>query len=286
MYYHLKMGNLIVGSKEGSADSRSTNYNQLLYSGWLIFLLLVLQVASYSQANFKPLPNNSFQDGEKLKYDLRFGFIHGGEASLVLSKADLDGQELYHATLQGRTIGIWNKLFNVNDVFESYFVPETGMPKFHLANVQEGNYKRLFEVHFNHADYSVISNRKGYVKVPSNILDIISVFYYMRRMDYSNLLPGEILKYQTYFQDDIFPFEMQFKGYETIKTKFGKIKCLKFVPVVQPGRIFKNKDDMRVWFTNDANLIPIRIEFDMWVGSAVAEVKEYSGLKIPLKSNN
>lgn len=255
----------------------------LLFQFCFILFFFGFQYNAFSQAYLKVIQNTSYKEGEKLFYDLRFGIIHGGEASLILESDTFNGKNVFHAVMFGRTLGIWDKLFKVRDQYESYFDKATNMPYLAIADVREGSYKRLFEYRYNHADYSLVSKRKGFFKVPSYIMDMVSVFYYMRRLDYTNTPPGEIRKYQTFFEDELFPFDVKFKGREVIQTKFGKIACLMFVPVVSQGRIFKTKEDMRFWFTDDQNRIPIRMEFDMLVGSLVAELRDYQGVMVPLK---
>lgn len=71
---------------------------------------------------------------------------------------------------------------------------------------------------------------------------------------------------------------------ETLKTRLGTYRCHVFAPVTEPGRVFKTESDMLMWFTDDDNFIPIRIQFDMWVGSMKVDLVEYSGLKYPLSS--
>ena len=67
-------------------------------------------------------------------------------------------------------------------------------------------------------------------------------------------------------------------GYETVKTKLGKVECMKFIPIVITGRVFKNPDDMVVWFSKDKNFIPIRIRFNLFVGAVYCDLIEYKGL--------
>ena len=92
------------------------------------------------------------------------------------------------------------------------------------------------------------------------------------------LKPEQTLTVDTYFTDEKYPLTVRFIGYETIKTKFGMVKCMKFMPVVLTGRVFKTKDDMTIWFTSDSNFIPIRIKFDIFVGSVYCDLIEYKGL--------
>jgi hypothetical protein len=74
---------------------------------------------------------------------------------------------------------------------------------------------------------------------------------------------------------------MRYLGVETIKTKFGKIKCLKFRPLVQSGRVFKAEESLAIWISADKNKIPIRIQADLSVGSLKADLDQFKGLANP-----
>jgi hypothetical protein len=50
------------------------------------------------------------------------------------------------------------------------------------------------------------------------------------------------------------------------------------------GRVFKNDDDMVVWFSNDNNYIPIRIRFNIFLGAIYCDLSQYSGLKYPFEA--
>jgi hypothetical protein len=71
-------------------------------------------------------------------------------------------------------------------------------------------------------------------------------------------------------------------GKETIKIRAGKFRCMKFVPVVQEGRVFKSEEDLNVWITDDLNKIPILVKSNILVGSIKMEVTKFEGLANPL----
>jgi hypothetical protein len=48
---------------------------------------------------------------------------------------------------------------------------------------------------------------------------------------------------------------------------------------VEPGRIFEKEDDMNIYLSADRNRVPIRVEFNLKVGSVKCDLIEYSGLK-------
>jgi len=108
---------------------------------------------------------------------------------------------------------------------------------------------------------------------------MVSVFFYIRNIDYSGLEDGDIIKIVTFFDDEIFPFDMRYRGIETIKTRMGTYNCIRLVPFVEPGRIFNKEDDMTIWLSNDRNKVPVRVKFDLKVGSIKCDLIEFSGLK-------
>ena len=228
-----------------------------------------------------PVP--TFINGEELKYDLHYGIISGGEAIISLKQETLNGREVFHAAAIARTTGIVNKIFKVVDIYESFFHPNSNLPVKTIRNIREGNYRQYNEVLFNHQKNTVVSSSGEHV-VPENILDMVSALFYIRRFDYANMKVDENIAVNTYFGDEVFPFYIIFKGREEIKTDLGKFKCLKFVPVVEPGRIFKKKDDMTFWLSDDGNKVPIRIRFDIIVGSFKCDLASIHNNKFPMTS--
>ena len=90
------------------------------------------------------------------------------------------------------------------------------------------------------------------------------------------------MKLTVWIDDETYPFMLKIVGVEKKKTKFGKIECLKIVPSVQSGRIFKEKEGVTMWVTNDQNHIPVEMEAKLLVGSLKASISGYSNLKYNL----
>ena len=82
--------------------------------------------------------------------------------------------------------------------------------------------------------------------------------------------------------DELFPFQLKVAGVEKIATKFGKIQCLKIIPSVISGRVFKEKEGVTMWVSNDSNRVPILIKAELAVGSLKASIDSYSNVKTPL----
>jgi len=241
----------------------------------LVFVPFLLK----AQVKNEEIPNTAYKSGEQLKYLVHFGFIDGGVASLALEELQVGDKTIHHVRAIGKSVGVTDKLFKVRDVYESFIDSKNGLPVKAIRDISEDSYKYYDEVLFNRKDNFVITKRKGKVKVPENTIDVVSAFYYARRALFNNLSKGDVLTMDTYFDDGIFTLQIRYKGTETIKTKIGKINCLKFSPVVEPGRIFDTQDDVTIWISNDKNYLPIRIQFDLLVGSLKCDLVEYSNIK-------
>ncbi len=247
---------------------------------WIALLFPVLTSFIAPKVDFSETP--VFLDGEKLTFRIHYGIITGGEVTITANKEWLDGQEVFHTVLAGKTTGLIDKLYKVHDIYESFFDPATNLPDKAIRNIREGSYRYYDEVAYNQEEMYVVSQRNGKVSVPKNTLDMASVMYYVRRLDLAKLSENDIISLDTYFGDELFPFYIVYKGKETISIGSGKYRCFKFVPIVEPGRVFENKDDMTIWFTDDQNKIPVSIKFDIWVGSFRCDLTKHENLKYPL----
>lgn len=244
-------------------------------------LLVALTGFNFPQkASYRP----PFSEGETLTYLLYYGLLNGGMGTLEVKKSNLDGRPVYHARAIARTIGLAEKLYRVEDIYESFMDESTGMPLKAIRNISEGRYRYYNEVFFLRDSNMVFSQRSGYHKTPEGIIDMVSALYYLREIDRSGINMGDTIKLVTYFADEIYPLNIRYRGKEVLKTKLGKFNCEVFAPVTEPGRVFKTEDDMLMWFSDDANFIPLRIQFNMWVGSMKVDLIEYTELKYPMLS--
>ena len=250
-----------------------------------IFVLLFLFCNVAASGQIKPIISDEkpFHPGEKLTYTVKFGPIIGGTATLSLRQVNYNNRMVYHARGEGKTVGVAEKLYSVKDIFESYFDMQSLLPYRLIRDVKEGSYKKHEEAIIDRSKGTAYSLRLDTtILVPPDIMDMISLLYYVRTLDMGHAKPGDVLKIITYFDDELFPFEIRYKGKEEVKTKFGRILCYRFDPVVEPGRMFDSEDDMTIWLSADKNIIPVKVRFDLLVGSLRMDLEEFSQLKYPL----
>jgi len=219
-----------------------------------------------------------FKSGEKIEMIMSYGWFDGGIATLHLSEKWYNGKKVFHSKAVAKTIGLADKMFSVYDIYESYFDKTTYQPYRAIRNVREHNYKFYNEVFFDHVADTLYSQKSGMHKVPENIFDIVSMFYYLRANCFKGLKVGDAIEMTTYFIDEVYPLKIRYMGVENVEIGIGTFSCLKFSPVVEPGRVFDTEDDLTIWVSNDKNYIPIRVRYNLYIGSFDCDLKSYSGL--------
>ena len=235
----------------------------------------------------------SYKTGEKFNYVVQYGIINGGTASLEIVDDTLNGNNVWHSKLVARTTGLADAIFKVLDIYESYIDPATELPIKSIRNIREGRYRKYNEVMFDHKtreDSTIInSDLTGKHIAPQNIHDVLSCFYHLRNHilpDTNNLKIGEFVTVMTWFTDELYPIRLKYIGTDDIKIKEGKIKCHKFNPVTETGRLFKTEEDVSFWFSADKNFLPVKIRFNIFVGAFTVELVNYEGLVYPLEIKN
>ncbi len=204
---------------------------------------------------------------------------------MQVDKAILNGKKVYHVKGYGRNTGVSRIFFKVEDIYESYMDKQKDIPYRFIRNIDEGGHTRDIQVDFNHTKREALvfdkkRNTKETFSFPTGVQDMLSTFYYLRNhIDTKNLKTGDFTDVDMFYGEESFKFRLKFLRKEVIKTKFGQISTLVFRPYVESGRVFKEKESLTVWISDDDNKIPLRIKADLAVGSLNADLEEYKGLK-------
>ncbi len=229
----------------------------------------------------------AFKDGEMLKYKMSYsGFLRAGTAVLEVEETQFRGEKVFHATGKGWTSGMIKWFFEVNDNYQSYFAKDSVVPYLFKRKINEGGYKKhritSFNPKYKTAYVQDFIKQTDTIIPAANIQDMLSSFYHLRNMDVTNIKTGDEIKLDMFLDAQVYPFKLRCLGREEIRSKFGKINTIKFRPLVQSGRIFKEEESVTIWITDDSNKIPIRMRASLAVGSLRAELEDFKGLAKPL----
>lgn len=237
--------------------------------------------------NLESLPvktNTAFKEGEKLTYRLHYGAVNAGIAVLEVKPdlIDVNGRKVYHIVSSGYTTGGADLFFKVRDRYETYMDKDALVPWLFVRRVDEGGYKFSQDYMFNHYAKKVDVGNNQKFDIPVGIQDMVSAFYYARNLDLSNAKPGDIFSMDCFLDKEIWPLKIRFVGREVIKTDIGKVRALRFRPIVQKGRVFKKEEDLNVWISDDANHIPLRAKAEVLIGSVKMDITGTNNLANPL----
>lgn len=216
------------------------------------------------------------QPKEVLKYNMRYSFFRGGQATLSIEDTVFNGKRAEHLLLDGNTVGLTDVLFNVHDVYESIINPETYLPYKAIRNIKEGNYRWYNETFFFPDKDSLHSLKSGGHKVPASTVDFVTAFFYMKNSkNLDKLKKGQEFSIPVYHADQFFMMRVQYLGKERIKSKLGKKECYVIRPRIDKGKVLNSSDGLKFYITHDKARIPLLLEFDLKVGALKCELYSY-----------
>ena len=180
---------------------------------------------------------------------------------------------------------------DVNDQWGAYIDTAALVPHQFYRKIREGRYKKDEWTTFDHVNKKIevkSLKKQGkmkepkYYDAPPSVRDMIGGFLYLRVMDFSRLKINDTVLVTGFFEDEFYKFKIVYKGRENVKLKVGKVRALKFVPVMPDNKLFDGEDSITAWFSDDKNRIPLKIDAEMFIGSAGVELTSYKNLKNPL----
>ncbi|MFT3683206.1 MAG: DUF3108 domain-containing protein [Ferruginibacter sp.] len=238
--------------------------------------------------SFCGLKNTAFKEGEsvtmRIFYSAAGVYISAGEAVFTTSLERFNGKQTYHCVGEGRSFPFFDKFFKVRDRYESYIDTTTMLPVKFIRNVDEDGYKIYNNVTFNHGAGTAVSTN-GVFKTTSCIQDVISSVYYARNINFEKYKVNDKIPFDMFIDDEVHHLYLRYMGKETIKTKYGKFKAIKFKPLLIKGNTFSDGGEkMSAWVSDDPNHLLLRIESPISVGSIKIDMYGYKNLRYPLSS--
>jgi hypothetical protein len=255
-------------------------------------ILTTLQISfaqdSLRTNKFRVIKQNVFTTGEKLKFEINYGFVTAGYAYMEIAPEYqvINGRKCYDISIKVNSTSSFDWVYKVRDKYVCIFDKEGLFPWRFEQHIREGNYTRDFEVIFDQQNHKVktftgIKDPKkpeGEFNVPEYVQDAVSAFYYSRTLDYSKLNVGDKIKLQNFYKNKTFPLDVIYHGKETIDVPAGEFKCIKVEPLVEEGGLFKSEGELIVWLTDDDRKMPVRVKTKVIVGSMNVELIHYEGL--------
>ncbi|NWF91269.1 MAG: DUF3108 domain-containing protein [Ignavibacteriaceae bacterium] len=257
-------------------------FKTILLFSLYAFSSLIAQ--SNSSTQFRKIENKAFKEGEKLTFDVNYGFITAGIAEYNIPKViKMNGRDVYKITFGVNTVSAFDVLYKVRDRYETYLDKEGLFPWRFEQHIREGNYSRDFSAYFDQKNGKAKTSGGNY-DIPKYVNDIVSAFYLVRTFDFSKMKVGDKIHLENFYKDKTYPLDVYYRGKETVSVKAGTFDCIILEPEIKEGGLFKSEGNVVIWLTNDELKIPVKVKTKIIIGSIDAELTSYKGLAGEIKS--
>ncbi len=216
--------------------------------------------------------NVAFGLGEHLEFDITYGFITAGYATMSVDKLiEFENRPCYRIVTTANSNSFFSSFYNVDDRVES-IIDAIGLFSWRFEkNLKEGKYRAIRKFSFDQRNHRAEYNNDT-TTVPPYVQDALSVFYYVRTQD---LKVGESVFVDHYNDGKLYPMEIKVLKKETITVPAGTFECLVIEPLIQSVGVFKHEGKLKVWLTNDRLRLPVLMKSKVLVGSIAAELTSY-----------
>ncbi len=261
-----------------------TGLNSIKFLLLFMFLLFVSDVSFSQKEEFRTVENKAFKVGEKLRFDVKYGFVTAGVAEYSVSKiSKIAGREVYNVSFNVNSVSAFDPFYKVRDHYETYIDVQGIFPWRFEQHIREGGYSRDFSAFFDQRKGKAKTSEGSY-DIPKYVNDIVSAFYLARTFDYSKMKEGDKVKLENFYKDKVYPLDVVYRGKERVSVSAGTFDCIILEPMVREGGLFKSEGTLVVWLTDDDLKIPVKVKTKVIIGSIDAELSGYEGLAGKLTS--
>ena len=226
-----------------------------------------------------PEINAPWMKGERLEYELSWGFVTAGYATLEV-KPRKDGKvEFETYATANKTV---NKFYPVHDTVYTLVHKRGLMTDVFRKSLHEGTFHNKSLIRFNRDDQKAVlpdtvfkDPVKHYVKRSADTSvtidglehSIMSAFYLVRTLP---LKEGATSRFAAVSGKKRYELKVITHKRETIKTDLGSFKTVKVEPVLDGDGIFNSSGRIFIWFTDDEKRIPVLMQCEIKLGSIKA----------------
>ena len=220
--------------------------------------------------------------GERLEYELSWGIITAGYASLEVRPLKDGRTEFLTLGTGNKTI---NKFYPVYDTVYTLVHNKGLMTDVFRKSLHEGTFHNKSLIRFDrNAKKALLSDtvfkdpvklhrvkRSADTSVAIDGLEhsIMSAFYLVRTMP---LKVGETSRFSAVSGKKRYELKVITHGRETLDTDLGRFKTVKVEPVLDGDGIFNSSGRIFIWFTDDEKRIPVLMQCEIKLGSIKAKL--------------
>ncbi|MDM8538260.1 DUF3108 domain-containing protein, partial [Desulfobacterales bacterium HSG17] len=238
-------------------------------------------LTGYADLTGRPAKIRPFYPGEKLTYELRWGVIPAGTATLeVLPFKIVNNMDAYHFVVTAESNDFVDIFYKVRDRIDAYADINMTRSVLYQKKQREGRSKRDILVKFNWenntANYSNFGESRDPITLMPGTFDPLSAFYFTR---FSELKDNMLIQRPITDGKKNVMGKVNVIGKETIKVGDKEYETFLIEPELKhiKGVFEKSKNaKIQIWVSADNRQIPVRIKSEVVVGSFVGELVSFT----------
>ncbi len=235
-------------------------------------------------SEFRKIDNKAFTVGEKLTFDVKYGFVTAGVATMAIPRERrISGRNVYNITFDVNSVPSFDWIYKVRDHYETYLDVEGIFPWRFEQHIREGSYSRDFSAFFDQRR-GIAKTTGGEYKIPKYVNDIVSAFYYARTLDFADMKVNDLIHLKNFYKDSVYTLDVKYLGKDEATVPAGTFKCFIVEPIIKKGGLFKSEGSILLWLSDDELKIPIKVKTKVVIGSIDAVLTHYQGLAGKLTS--
>lgn len=222
--------------------------------------------------------------GERLDFEISWGIITAGYASLEVRPRKDDKTEFY---VLAHNNGAFKRIYPVADTIYSRIRNKTFLPEVFTKINHEGSFHSSSIIRFDRAGQkgwlsdTVFTNLQRtkvkrsadtVVTLEGNEFGILSAFYFVRQME---LKEGKTETFSAVSGKKRYDLKVIVYGKETIESDAGTFNCIKVEPVLDGDGIFKAAGRIFIWLSDDDRRLPVLMKSEIKLGSIKAKLVKF-----------
>ncbi len=227
----------------------------------------------------QPVASRPFSGGERFTYALSWLNLRAGTAVMEVRAHPFAGEPAQLELLtRAWSAPFISRFYPVDNRVESIVDAATLAPRRLIFHRREGKRKNDFDLTFRQDQGVVTSIKDGVtdvIPIQPDTQDALSCLYYVRSLP--SLRPGDSIFLNVHHDKKNYRLEVRVEGLERVAGAWGEREAIRVLVVMPFQGIFLNEGNIRVWFTNDARHVPLRMKAKVIIGSVVADLIEGYG---------
>ena len=238
----------------------------------LLLALLVTAPAAAQNGSGSTVP---FRPGERLAYTVEYGRVPAGSMEIRIEGLETYRERpAYHIVFEAATNRAISFVYELDTLEESYFDAERFHSLYYRRTGTENDRDRAKEYSFDQENQLRIEIGGDTVPTSPNAVDQLAMMYYLRMIP---LDQGAKYRLTNQADPDDNPLTIKVSKRERIKVPAGTYDTVLLELDLQTDSgMFKKGGKNRVWVTDNARRIPVKVSTKLGLGSFTAELVEFT----------